>query len=488
MKSSKKTKAQILTELCKLFEGFHEDMKAFVTVVESPVKKIVKDDKKLYKNHEKMWFLFSDIEDLAEVVRAMTRELQENIKEQNINGPFTRWPDYMTSLMSSYLKYFHNYYAYYSEFQQVRAEEKKFNEKLLQLEEKYGSNSNIFMKKYLRLPHELSDKFNEFTPIITQGYDYSALCTIKNSTAETIQKATASLNDGIPNRRDDFLFMEIKKHECFGTICDTYNTEENKRYKSHIISKISPRSLSQQWQIQITLDATYRCQHPNIMNISHLFEDELFFYIIYPFTEEMELSCILERGGKLPEEAARPIFRQLMHAIQHLHTKGIVHGNITPSKIIIYNNKVKLYDFSCAHFSKQDENLAIIMPVLYYAPPDSFRGNPFNGFAADIWSAGVILFEILTCKKLFKGTEDVLKRKIMKAAIVFPKEFSPLVISLLRGILQPLPGDRLSIEQILSHPWMKKMLEVTVKNVLVATPPVSPSVSPLVTRPVSPKQ
>ena len=481
-------KAKLLNELCQFHLSKFQNIQSFLDLIETPLKNYVKANTEFYNEYLNVWFLFSQFEEFFREMRKITRELQENVRGQNITGPFTSWPQSVVTVTSSFLKFFHNYYVYFESFKYIREDFPEFDLFLTECEGKFGESIEDFFSSYLHLIEYLHNFYKKFcTCVVPQSHDFKQVQDILDITSNALQKSSASLSDAVPNRERSFLFAQIKQHERFGTICEAYNTETNDRFKAHIISKTSERSLASMEQIHVCLEATTKTKCPNILAVLHFFEDELFYYILYPFTEEMELSSILERGGKLPEEAARPIFRQLMHAIQHIHTKGVVHGDITPDKIVIYNNRVRLFDFTNCHFARNGEKKAVLRPTLHYASPDSLKYKVFDGFAADIWSAGIILFEMMTGKHLFNGaTDEVVARKILRAAVVFPKEFSPSVISLLRGILQPLPGDRLPIEQILSHPWMKKTLEVTVKNTISATPPVSPSISPLVTRPVSP--
>ena len=481
-------KAKILNDLCQFHLTKLQNLQSFLDLIETPLKTFVKSNKEFYNEYLNVWYLFSQIEDFFKEMRRITRELQENVRGQNISGPFTSWPLSVASVTSEFLIFFHNYHVYFESFKYIREEYPEFDDFLTECETKFGESISDFFSSYLELIEQLQNFYKRFCScVVPQSHDFKQVQDILDITANALQKSSASLSDGIPNKERTFLFAPIKKHERFGTICEAYNPETNERFKAHIISKTSERSQAAMEQIHVCLEATTKTKCPNILAVLHFFEDELFYYMLYPFTEEMELSKILERGGKLPEEAARPIFRQLMHAIQHIHSKGVVHGDITPDKIVIYNNRVRLFDFTNCHFANNGEKKAVLPPSLHYASPDSLKYRVFDGFAADIWAAGIILYEMMTAKHLFRGaTDEIVANKIIRAAVVFPKEFSPSVISLLRGILQPLPADRLPIEQILSHPWMKKTLEVTVKNTISATPPVSPSISPLVTRPVSP--
>jgi serine/threonine protein kinase len=105
-------------------------------------------------------------------------------------------------------------------------------------------------------------------------------------------------------------------------------------------------------------------------------------------------------------------------------------------------------------------------PFMYMAP-ESFKEGPFDGALNDIWSCGIILYEILAgetpCAKTPKKT---LMTQVKRGTVVYPKSFSSTVIALLKGVLHPMPSERFSIEQILAHAWMLKSREVPISSTL----------------------
>lgn len=484
----RKTKGEVIKSVYQMVNGECEQMEKFHNLVLPVVIDYLNANEKQYKNWPGVWHLFDGFPNFFKFLRQITREFFENSRDSNINGSFTSWTQTIPHLVSVYLGFFHDYHLNQELFEQLRQSFQEFDEMCISAEKEYGMEIGDYFKQVINLlPYLLKELQPMKYAIPPTANDFTVYENVVDQLQTAIQKSNAATTDDIPQRYEGCLFAKIKNHDFFGTICEAYKPDTCDRYKAHIISKISNRSQLYLDQIKTMLEALDKSPMVNILKVEDKIEDELFYYIIYPFTEEMELSAILQRGGKLPEEAARPIFRQLMHAIQHLHSLGIVHGHITPQNMIIHNGKVRLYDFSYCHFAKRGEKKGRILNATAYACPDSLKGHTFDGTAADIWSAGVILFEMLTGKPLFNSkNEDVLKAKIIRCTIVYPKEFSPSIIPLLHGILTPLSTERLSTEQILSHPWMKKIHEVTMKNLLSATPPVSPSVSPLATRPTSP--
>jgi aurora kinase len=196
-------------------------------------------------------------------------------------------------------------------------------------------------------------------------------------------------------------------------------------------------------------------------------EDEVFHYLIFTNTEKEDLRDVLRISGPLCEEAARPIFRELVLGVQHMHSNGIIHGQITPLAILFYKDHVRLSDFSLCTLAVRGEKKSVKSGPFVYMSPESFKEGPFDGALNDIWSCGIILFEMLKGVPPFpKVAKKSVMTQVKRGTIIYPKSFSSTVIFLLKGVLHPIPSERFSIEQILAHPWMLKTREVPISYTL----------------------
>lgn len=93
-----------------------------------------------------------------------------------------------------------------------------------------------------------------------------------------------------------------------------------------------------------------------------------------------------------------------------------------------------------------------------YIAPEVFEGNGYEGYASDVWSAGVVLYAMLYGTVPFKASNMTeLQRQICKAQTTFKDEISPESINLLQAILERDPKKRASITDILRHPWMQNI-------------------------------
>ena len=187
---------------------------------------------------------------------------------------------------------------------------------------------------------------------------------------------------------------------------------------------------------------------------------ELFNYILYP-----------KKG--FSESQTRYIFNQILKGVKSIHDNGIVHLDLKIENIILdefYNLKISDFGLSIDNNDKQLIN--IFQGSEKYKAPEIILKKPFNGIYADIFSLGVTLFVILTGNYPFKSARkydicysNIIKGKIENYWFLLKKkifedndnnlpseEFRDLFIKM----IQFEPNNRISIDDIFSHPWMNK--------------------------------
>jgi serine/threonine protein kinase len=144
-----------------------------------------------------------------------------------------------------------------------------------------------------------------------------------------------------------------------------------------------------------------RLSHPNIVTLYDYIEEPDALYLVMEYVEGKPLSEIL-KAGPLPLESIRKYFTQILDAFAYAHSKGVIHRDIKPSNIIITSQgQVKILDFGVAKILSSDHSqtrTGMRLGTLMYMSPEQVKGEKTIDARSDIYSLGVVLFEMLTGK------------------------------------------------------------------------------------------
>jgi hypothetical protein len=216
-------------------------------------------------------------------------------------------------------------------------------------------------------------------------------------------------------------------------------------------------------------------RHENIIQMLDTFETKSEFCVVTEFAQG-ELFEILEDDKSLPEDVVQSVSKQLIRALNYLHSNRILHRDMKPQNILVASNgNVKLCDFGFARaMSNQTLVLTSIKGTPLYMAPELVQEQPYN-HTVDLWSLGVILYELFTGQPPFyTNSIYTLIQKIVKDPVVFPDNMSPSFKSFLKGLLNKKPQDRLSWPALLHHPFIQeteeeaRQREVRLKSALEA--------------------
>ena len=144
--------------------------------------------------------------------------------------------------------------------------------------------------------------------------------------------------------------------------------------------------------------------HPNIITVYDFGEDNGVLYLAMEFLEGQSLEKIVQEQTILPIEAILPIYDQVCSALDHAHRNMVVHRDVKPANImILHNGLVKMTDFGIAKMMAMGMTQAgQILGTPNYMSPEQVKGRQIDG-RSDIFSLGVILYELVTGEKPFGG-------------------------------------------------------------------------------------
>ena len=178
--------------------------------------------------------------------------------------------------------------------------------------------------------------------------------------------------------------------------------------------------------------------HPNIVEMYDVGEDNGTYYIVMEYIEGRTLKQLLKKRGSLTAPEVVDIMLQLTDGISHAHDMYIIHRDLKPQNIMISDDgKIKITDFGIAMAlnSTQLTQTNSVMGSVHYLPPEQASGKG-STTKSDIYSMGIMLFELLTGKLPFKGENAVeIALKHMKDDIPSVRKINPNIPQSLENIV-----------------------------------------------------
>jgi len=187
--------------------------------------------------------------------------------------------------------------------------------------------------------------------------------------------------------------------------------------------------------------------HPNIVTIYDAGEQDGIFYIAMEFIEGTTLHELLTEKRVLATEEVLQLTRQICRGLDYAHSNSIVHRDIKPANIMITGNgTVKIMDFGIAKSGGQVTNTGQVLGTPNYMAPEQVKGRQLDG-RSDLFSLGVILYEMLTGEKPFVGQNvTTIIYKIVNENPITPRDLDvtvhPGLSAIVTKALAKAPDDR----------------------------------------------
>lgn len=205
--------------------------------------------------------------------------------------------------------------------------------------------------------------------------------------------------------------------------------------------------------------AAGKLNHPNIVNMYDVGFDQDLHYIIMEYVDGETLKEYITRHGRLSIDEAVKFTIAIAEGLEHAHTMGIVHCDIKPHNVIITRTgRVKVTDFGIARAMNATNTVMYTNSILgsaHYLSPEQASGKPVDG-NTDIYSLGVVLYEMLTGRVPFEGeTPIAVALKHVREKVAPPTRYNPSIPPLLEAVvmkaLSKNPADRFdSISDMIS--------------------------------------
>ncbi|XP_010538709.1 PREDICTED: calcium-dependent protein kinase 21-like [Tarenaya hassleriana] len=261
-------------------------------------------------------------------------------------------------------------------------------------------------------------------------------------------------------------FYTLGKELGRGQFGITYRCKENSTGNTYACKSILKRKLTSRQdrddvkrEIQIM---QYLSGQPNIVEIKGAYEDQRSVHLVMELCEGGELFDRIIAQGHYSERAAAGIIRSIVNVVQICHFMGVMHRDLKPENFLLSskdeNSMLKATDFGLSVYIEEGKVYRDIVGSAYYVAPEVLRRS--YGKEIDMWSAGVILYTLLSgVPPFWAETEKGIFDEIIKGEIDFESQPWPSISEsakdLVRKMLTKNPKKRITASQVLEHPWIK---------------------------------
>ncbi len=200
-----------------------------------------------------------------------------------------------------------------------------------------------------------------------------------------------------------------------------------------------------------------------IVKIYETYQTQKHFCIVMEYICAGDLLSYIRKRSKLNEQIAKFIFKQIILSLQFIHSHNIVHRDIKLDNILIdLNNNIKICDFGVSKRIVNNDKMFEQCGTPAYIAPEILKNKGYEGFSVDIWSCGVVLYAMLSGTVPFKGNDlHELHDLIMIGKFNTINDISYDAQHLIKCLLEIDPKKRITINNILNHPWL---INVDVSN------------------------
>ena len=242
----------------------------------------------------------------------------------------------------------------------------------------------------------------------------------------------------------------------YGRVLLVQHNKTKAKYALKTIEKRLLVDIEDRNQFLREVEIMYKLRHPNVVKLFGHFEDNTYCYLLMEYVEGGELFSYIPENGtqKISTQQIASIIKDVISAIYFMHHMNppIMHRDIKPENILITSNKhAKLSDFGWSNYIQPGDKRNSICGTPIYLAPEMINGTGHDE-KVDIWSIGVLLFELLTGDQAWAGDNvETVKYNICNLKISWPEDIDVLAADLISQILKIDPDERISLSDILNH-------------------------------------
>ena len=277
-----------------------------------------------------------------------------------------------------------------------------------------------------------------------------------------------------PNIKD---FDIIKELGCgsFGRVFLAQHKKTKVQYAIKAIDKKNKTNIEEKPYFRRELEVMYKIHHPNVVKLFGHFEDNNYCYFIMEYISKGNVYNLitLDKKKHLATKVVASIIKDVISATYFLHNMNppIIHRDIKPENVLLNDGIVaKLTDFGWSNYIEEEKERKTVCGTPIYLAPEIIKEKGHDE-KVDIWCIGVLLFELMTGTVPFQGKDiETLKSNILHLRISWPKEINKDAKDLITKILKLDPSERITLEDMLEHPFFTKYFPDANKSLILPDP------------------
>ena len=229
----------------------------------------------------------------------------------------------------------------------------------------------------------------------------------------------------------------------------------------YALKTVKKEKLVKSHQIQTILserNILAKSKHPFIVNLQFAFQTASKFYIGMEYVPGGDLIGLMQRQERIPDNDCRIYAAELAHAIEHLHSIGVVFRDLKPDNILIcQDGHIKLTDFGLAKDISELGTTRTFCGTTEFMAPEIVFNKPYN-YMVDWWSFGILVYDLLYRRTPFYAEKrDSILSKIKYAEPRFPDDANPDDVDFISKFLVKNPNLRATYKDVEGHPFWHGM-------------------------------